>query len=38
MHAGNRLMSWVDGIGQMEQRFVAPSAVPDAGADKVEDR
>jgi hypothetical protein len=38
MHAWDRLMSWVDGIGQMEQRFVAPSGIPDVAAGQVQDR
>jgi 2-keto-4-pentenoate hydratase/2-oxohepta-3-ene-1,7-dioic acid hydratase in catechol pathway len=33
LHAGDRLISWVDGIGQLEQRFVAPSEMPGVGAD-----
>jgi 2-keto-4-pentenoate hydratase/2-oxohepta-3-ene-1,7-dioic acid hydratase in catechol pathway len=33
LHDGDRLNSWVEGIGELEQHFVAPSAGPGVGED-----
>jgi 2-keto-4-pentenoate hydratase/2-oxohepta-3-ene-1,7-dioic acid hydratase in catechol pathway len=38
LHDGDRLRSWVEGIGELEQRFVAPSGVPEVAEDHGEDR